>query len=83
MVKCKISIVGRDKSELAPFLCSLLLPVGNELRFGLRSFVFRVALIWPVPVLGICETLSDINAECVGVSIAQTDQLTHIRLSIV
>ena len=27
--------------------------------------------IWPVPVLGICETLSDINLECVGASIAQ------------
>ena len=62
--------------------------VGNELRFGLLSFCFSHRS-WPVPVLGICETLSDINLECVGTSIAlcighQTyNLLTQVRLSIV
>ena len=49
--------------KVGVYLNFLLVPVGNELRFGLRS----------VPVLGVCGTRCDIRLqlEFVGSSIAQ------------
>ena len=47
------------------------MPIGNKFRFEFRFFGFRVHSVWLMPILGICETLSDINLECVGASISQ------------
>ena len=41
----------------------LLVPVGNELRFGLRSFCFS-RCVWPMPVFGIFVVAS--IAQCSG-----------------
>ena len=46
------------------------MPIGNKFRFEFRFFWFSCS-VWPMPILGICETLSDINLECVGASISQ------------
>ena len=63
-------------------LLLLLVPVGKELRFGLRSFCF-LHLDWPMLVLDICKTLSDtcISTLSVWVPLWRSVQVIRLRIS--